>query len=178
MASIFSGVASASGGVSYYMPHYASHSLSKILLCCLLLAGMCSAARAQVLWLEPALAYRERVDGSYAPRFKIGLRGVWELNDTVGLYTALAYRDALLVDAGAWFSFPLQRDDPFGFRAYAGIGLSYATSGDAGLALNAAISYALTPGLDLALVYTHRPIVLPEWAQAFDIALGLRIALQ
>ena len=128
----------------------------------------------QSLWLETGLAYRETPPEGYDSGFKVGLRGVLDLNDTVGLYFAPYYLAGFGVDGGVWFSFPVGLDDIVGFTSYLGAGLTLVHS-DFGLALSGAVGYELSRDLELVLVYTHRPILLPRLSQTFDVSLGLKI---
>jgi len=133
---------------------------------------------AQSLWLETGLGYHENPSTSvYAIAPKFGLRLTVPLAESgPELFAALSWQRGLVVETGAWFTFAPAIGDPFGFLSYAGVGLSY-VAGRVGLALRAALSYELNPGLDLALSFTFRPLLFPELAQAFDTALGVRIAL-
>lgn len=131
----------------------------------------------QSLWLETGLAYRETEPQSYASGFKVGLRGVFDLNDTVGLYVAPYYLAGFGVDGGAWFTFPVGLNDVIGFTSYLGAGLTL-VNGDFGLALSGALGYELSQSTELVLVYTHRPILLPRLSQTFDVSLGLKIDLR
>lgn len=123
------------------------------------------------VWLESGLAYRPGEDG-LTPRVRVGLRGLQPLTDTLGLYGAFAVDGDLMLDLGAWYSFLPGADDVFGFRSYAGTGLSY-VAGSFGVALSAALSYELSIQTSLVVVYTHRPLFFPEVSQAFDVSLGV-----
>ena len=127
------------------------------------------------LWFESGVAYR-RPEGEteLTPRLRFGVRGVQPLNDTTALYAAFAVDGQLLLDLGGWYSFLPGADDVFGFRSYAGTGLTYA-AGKFGVALSAAVSYELSTETSLLLVYTHRPLLLPELGQAFDVSVGVRV---
>ncbi len=127
------------------------------------------------LWFESGLAYRFG-DGDLVPHLRVGFRGVQPLSDTVALYGAFAIDGDLILDLGGWYSFLPDGDDLFGFRSYAGTGLSY-VAGSFGLALSAAVTYDLSPQTALLLVYTHRPLFLPELGQAFDLSVGARITV-
>lgn len=133
-------------------------------------------ARGQSLWLEGGLAYQETASGTYQTLFKVGARGVYPLTSTVGLYGAAAWRNGVVLEAGGWFSFLPGLTDPFGLRAYAGVGGTY-VAGELGLALSVAVSYDIAPHLALTLDYTHRPLLYPKLEQAFDINTGLRLSL-
>lgn len=128
-------------------------------------------------WIESGLAYRNPGD-TLTPYLRVGLRALKPLNETVAVYSALSTDGGLGVtlDAGAWYSFLPNADDLFGVRAYAGAGLS-TVAGSFGLVLSAAVSYDLSPQTALVLVYTHRPLVLPEWGQTFDVSVGVSYAL-
>lgn len=127
------------------------------------------------LWFESGVAYR-RPEGEteLTPRLRFGVRGVQPLDDTTALYAAFAVDGQLLLDLGGWYSFLPGADDVFGFRSYAGTGLTYA-AGKFGVALSAAVSYELSTETSLLLVYTHRPLLLPELGQAFDVSVGVRV---
>ena len=122
------------------------------------------------VWLESGLAYRPGED-ALTPHLRVGLRGLQPLTDTTSLYGAFAVDGDLLLDLGAWYSFLPGADDVFGFRSYAGTGLSY-VAGSFGVALSAALSYELSTQTSLVVVYTHRPLFFPEISQAFDVSLG------
>ncbi|MEM6431151.1 MAG: hypothetical protein AAF708_18080 [Deinococcota bacterium] len=141
-------------------------------------------SKGQSLWLESGLAYRETETGSYEPLLKLGLRGFLSLSEPLSLYAALAWRDGLVADAGVWYAFDPNLQDPFGFQTYGGAGLTF-VSGDSasgnedsfGLALSVAASYAIDETFGLAITYTHRPLLLPELSQAFDVSLGITLSL-
>lgn len=125
------------------------------------------------LWFESGVAYRSGEDG-LTPRLRFGVRGVQPLSDTTAVYAAFAVDGQLLLDIGGWYSFLPGADDLFGFRSYAGTGLTY-TAGSFGAALSAAVSYELSTETALIAVYTHRPLFLPELGQAFDVSVGVRV---
>ena len=139
----------------------------------------------RTLWLETGLSYKPGLTGLEA-RPRVGLRGLQPLTDTVALYAALGADTnlafavgtdlAFVLDVGGWYSFLPGADDLFGFRSYAGTGLSY-VSGSFGLALSAALSYELSTQTGLVVVYTHRPLFFPELTQAFDLSLGVSFTL-
>lgn len=126
------------------------------------------------LWLESGLAYRDVAGEGLTPHLRVGVRGVQPLTDTAAVYAAFALDGDLMVDLGGWYSFLPGGDDLFGFRSYAGTGLSY-VAGSFGVALSAAVSYELSPRTGVLVVYTHRPLFLPERGQAFDVSVGVRI---
>ncbi|CAN5859914.1 hypothetical protein BH24DEI2_BH24DEI2_23580 [soil metagenome] len=128
----------------------------------------------QSLWLETGLAYRETPPDGYAAGLKVGLRGVLDLTDTVGLYVAPYYLQGFGVDGGVWFSFPVGLNDVQGMTSYLGAGLTL-VHGDFGFALSGAVGFELSRDLELVLVYTHRPIILPRLSQTFDVSLGLKV---
>ena len=132
------------------------------------------AARATlpILWFESGLGYRPGPEGELVPHLRIGFRGIQPLTDTAAIYAAFAVDGDLTLDMGGWYSFLLGADDLFGFRSYAGTGLSY-VAGSFGVALSAALSYELSPETSLIIVYTHRPLFFPELGQAFDVSLGV-----
>ena len=123
------------------------------------------------VWLESGLGYRPS-DEVLLPHLRIGFRGIQPLTDTAAIYAAFAIDGDLTLDMGGWYSFLPGEDDVFGFRSYAGTGLSY-VAGSFGIALSAALSYELSTGTSLILVYTHRPLFFPERSQAFDVSLGV-----
>lgn len=131
----------------------------------------------QSLWLETGLAYRETTPQTFTSGLKVGLRGVIDLNDTVGLYLAPYYLAGLGLDGGVWLSFPVGLNDVAGFTSYLGAGLSL-VHGDFGLALSGAVGYELSRNTELVLIYTHRPIFLPDLSQTFDVSLGLKFEFQ
>ncbi len=123
------------------------------------------------LWFESGLGYRPSDEG-LLPHLRIGFRGIQPLTDTAALYAAFALDGDLTLDMGGWYSFLPGADDLFGFRSYAGTGLSYA-AGSFGVALSAALSYELSTETSVILVYTHRPLFFPELGQAFDVSVGV-----
>ena len=129
-------------------------------------------SRAPLLWLESGLGYRPSTEEALVPHLRIGFRGIQPLTDTAAIYAAFAVDGNLTLDMGGWFSFLPGEGDVFGFRSYAGTGLSF-VAGSFGLALSAALSYELSADTSLLLVYTHRPLFFPERDQAFDVSLGV-----
>ena len=147
----------------------------------ILIMLICSATFAQSVWLEGGLGYDENEQtGDYDFLFKGGVRGTFPLSEfplnSSGLYAAAALRGGLLLDVGGWFTFLPEASELYGFESHLGTGLTYA-AGSFGVALSAGVSYDITQGLALSLVYTHRPLFLPELRQAFDLSAGLRIDL-
>ena len=135
----------------------------------------------QSVWLEGGLGYDENKEtGTYDLSVKGGLRGTYPLIDAPlsrsGLYAAAAWRNGILVDAGGWFTFLPEEGALYGFEAHLGAGLTYAVD-SFGVALSAGLSYDITQGIALSFVYTHRPLVLPELSQAFDLSAGVKIDL-
>ena len=125
------------------------------------------------LWFESGLAYRLGETG-LTPHPRLGVRGVQPLGDTTAVYAAFAVDGDLLLDLGGWYSFLPGADDLFGFRSYAGTGLSY-VAGSLGVALSGAVSFELSPQTAVLVVYTHRPLFTPRLGQAFDVSVGVRI---
>ncbi len=146
------------------------------LLSLLLFAALLSISSAQSVWFDVGVGYDERTSGSYAARFMLGTRVVYPLDDVTGLYGALAFRRGIVLDAGGWFAFQPNPEDPFGFRSYAGAGLGV-SGGDVGAALSLALTYDLSEDVGLGVVYTHRPLILPRLSQAFDVSLTVRFAV-
>ena len=147
----------------------------------LLLILLNSLAFGQSVWLEGGLGYDEdKETNTYDASFKGGVRGTYPLTDaplsSSGLYAAAAWRGGALVDAGGWFTFLPEASELYGFEAHLGAGLTYAVD-SFGVALSAGLSYDLTQGVALSFVYTHRPLLLPELKQAFDLSAGVRIDL-
>ena len=136
-----------------------------------ILAGT-KGSRAPLVWLESGLGYRPGIEEDLVPHLRIGFRGIQPLTDTAAIYAAFAVDGDLTLDMGGWFSFLPGPDDVFGFRSYAGTGLSF-VAGSFGIALSAALSYELSADTALILVYTHRPLFFPERGQAFDVSLGV-----
>ncbi|MDQ3458262.1 MAG: hypothetical protein M3498_03000 [Deinococcota bacterium] len=135
--------------------------------------------QAQSLWFEVGLGYIETAPEVYAAGPKVGLRGSVPLSaEAFGpeAFVALAIRGGLVMDAGVWAAFAPGGSDLFGLQSYAGAGLSY-TQGELGLAFALALAYELERDLAVSLAYTHRPVFSPRFAQAFDIALGLKLSL-
>jgi hypothetical protein len=142
-----------------------------------ILLSFVPATFAQSIWLETGLSYQGTETGTYDASPKFGIRGTFPLGDTAGLFVAAGIRGGLVLDAGGWFTFPAGVQDPTGFQSYAGAGLSY-TAGRFGLAVSAALSYELEQDLELFIMYTHRPLLLPRISQAFDISAGVKLTLQ
>ena len=152
-----------------------SHLKRVVLLAALV--TLASSAWGQSVWLETGFAYRDTATQSLSPGFKFGLRGVFDLTDTVGLYVAPYYLGGFGVDGGVWFSFPVGLNDVEGLTSYLGTGLTV-VNGNFGLALSGALGYELSQTTEIVLVYTHRPLFLPRLSQAFDVSLGLKIDLR
>jgi hypothetical protein len=128
------------------------------------------------LWLEAGVAYAADAEtAGLGPRLRFGVRGVQPLTGTSAIYAAFSLREGLLLDMGGWFSFLPGPDDLFGFRSFIGTGVSFA-EGSFGVALSAAVSYELAADTALVLVYTHRPLLLPELGQAFDVSVGVQLS--
>ena len=154
---------------------------TSIVFFCILLGSLSSAALSQSLWLEGGLGYDEnKGTNTYDFSPKGGVRGTYPLLDAPlsrsGLYAAAAWRDGVLVDAGGWFTFLPEESALYGFEAHLGTGLTY-VEGSFGVALSAGLSYDITQGLALSFIYTHRPLLLPELKQAFDLSAGVKIDL-
>jgi len=149
--------------------------------------SLMSAAYGQQVWLEPGLAYREDGTGNYAPLFRVGAKGFYPLQESLSLYGSFAWRDGVLADAGVWYAFDTNLSDPVGFQTYGGAGLTVVGGevGDIGqdetrfgLALSIAAQYNISETFGVAVTYTHRPLLLPDLAQTFDVSLGLTIDLR
>lgn len=139
-----------------------------------------ASARAQSLWVETGLGYLETAPQVYASGAKFGLRATLPLTEEPfgpEAFAALALRGGIILDAGVWVAFAPGGTDPFGLQTYAGAGLSL-VGGEFGLALALALSYEIERDLALTLAYTHRPILTPRLAQAFDLSLGLKLSLR
>lgn len=152
----------------------------------ILLLFMLSFSYAQSLWIETGLGYLEKLEGAqeqkgkqnYDSGFKFGARVVFPVSDRAGIYVAPFVQGGFNfnIDAGAWFTLPLNIQDVEGFTSYLGTGLTV-TDGRFGLALSGALSYNLSNDVALALIYTHRPLLTPRLSQAFDISVGLKFEL-
>lgn len=154
---------------------------TSILVYILFFLPLSSVSFGQSLWLGGGLGYDEnRETNLYDLSFKGGVRGTYPLREeplsSSGLYAAAAWRSGVLVDAGAWFTFLPEENALYGLEAHLGGGLTYA-SGSVGVALSAGFSYDLTQGVALSFIYTHRPLLLPELKQAFDLSAGIRLDL-
>ena len=153
--------------------------------CLLVFILLCSSVQAQSLWLESGLGYVETeaaVEGatSYQPNFKLGLRLLLPVSENNSLYVAPHYLAGLGVDTGLWINFDSTLEDIDGLESYAGFGATLSRAKDAvslGLALSAGLSYELTQDTALTFVYTHRPLLVPEFAQSFDLSFGLAFDL-
>ena len=129
---------------------------------------------AQSVALEGGLAYQENSSETFESDFKVGARVVLPVAGPVGLYVHPFLFNGFGVDAGAWVGFPSGLDDLSGFHAYVGAGLSLIDS-SFGVALSGALGYDVASNLELVLVYTHRPLFYPDFSQAFDVAMGLKL---
>lgn len=139
-----------------------------------------ASALAQSVWLESGLGYAEERLGDsseYTAYLKLGLRGIFPVTEGVAVYVAPFWLGGFGVDAGTWFSFATDLDDPEGIRTYAGAGLTLIPEGF-GLALSAALSYELVRNLDLTISYTHRPLLTPALSQTFDVSVGIALELE
>lgn len=143
-------------------------------------------AQGQSLWIELGGGWLEQLPGSgeeanqtYDDRFKIGARAVFPVAEKAGIYVAPSYSVGFTVDAGAWFTLPLDIQDVEGFTSYIGTGLTFITAEQFrfGFVLSGALSYDLSDDVAVALIYTHRPLLTPQLAQGFDIAVGLKFNL-
>ncbi len=142
----------------------------RVLLLALLLS-LLAGSSAQSLWLESGVAYTETSSQTYEPAFKLGIRAIVLVTETVGAYLHPHIRAGFGLDAGLWLRFPAGIEDLEGFRSYLGGGLSI-IQGRFGVGLSAAFSYETSANTEVALVYTHRALLTPELGQAFDIALA------
>ena len=139
----------------------------------------CSPAAAQSVSLETGLGYVEDRDAAaqqaqaFDANFKVGVRVAVPLSRTVGLYAHPFLLDGVGLDAGTWFSFPVTPDDVPGLRSYLGAGVTFVRTGS-GLALSAGLGYEVARNTEVVLIYTHRPLILPELSQVFDVSLGLK----
>jgi hypothetical protein len=133
----------------------------------------------QSLWIETGVGWLERLPEAqqeYDPGFKIGARVVFPVAERVGIYLAPSLQRGFSLDAGAWFTLPLNIQDVEGFTSYLGTGLTL-TNARFGLALSGALSYDLSNDVALTLAYTHRPLLSPQLSQGFDIAVGVKVDL-
>ena len=142
-----------------------------------ILLSLVPVSLAQSIWFEVGVSYQGTEAGTFEASSRFGVRGTFPLSDTAGLFVAAGLRGGLVIDAGSWFMFPSGLQDPTGFQSYAGAGLTY-TVGRLGLALSAALSYEIEQDIELFLIYTHRPLLLPVISQAFDVSTGVKITLQ
>jgi opacity protein-like surface antigen len=139
-------------------------------------------AQGQSLWIETGFGYVEQLPSEgraqqvYDSGFKVGARVVFPVSDRAGIYVSPYLLRGFNVDAGAWFTLPLNIQDVEGFTSYLGTGLTI-TNARFGFALSGALSYDLSNDVALTLVYTHRPLLTPKLSQAFDLAVGLRFEL-
>ena len=146
---------------------------------CVVFALLFSPAFAQSVALETGLGYAEDRDAAaqqtqlYNANLKVGLRLTVPLSRTVGIYVHPFVLDGFGLDGGAWFSFPVTPDDVPGLRSYLGAGVTFVPNGS-GLALSAGLGYEVARNTEFVLVYTHRPIILPELSQVFDVSLGIK----
>ena len=150
------------------------------------LITVCVWANAQAVWLESGLGYVETdaaVEGgsTYQGNFKLGLRALFPVSRNNSFYIAPHYLAGIGFDTGLWVNFDSRLADIDGLESYAGIGatLSRAKSEPSlGLALSAGLSYELSRELALTFVYTHRPLLVPDLAQTFDLSVGLAFNLE
>lgn len=153
-----------------------------VLVC---LAGV--PALAQSVWFEVGWAYDETAELEFASGAKLGVRGVYPLNNSLGLYlspyivTGLGVPErwsglAAGVDAGIWYDFRARPQDLEGFRSYAGVGLTLIKA-QFGAVISGAFSYEINRNTELALIFNYRPLIIPDFSQAFDVSLGIRYDL-
>jgi hypothetical protein len=130
-------------------------------------------------WLEQLSDNGEQASQIYDGGIKFGARAVLPVAERAGLYVAPYYLRGLNVDAGAWFTLPLDIQDVEGFSSYLGAGLAFTTAEQFrfGFALSGALSYDLSDDIALALIYTHRPLLTPQLSQGFDVSVGLKVDL-
>jgi len=144
---------------------------------------MAAPSLAQSVWFEVGWAYDETAELEFASGAKLGVRGVYPLNRSLGLYlspyliTGLGGPDLVGgVDAGIWYDFRSTPQDLEGFRGYAGVGLSIIRA-QFGAVISGAFSYEVARNTELALIFNYRPLIIPDFSQAFDISLGVRYDL-
>ena len=142
-----------------------------------ILLGLPTVGQAHSIWLEAGVGYRSVDVETFQPAFKFGVRGTLPIHEPVSGFAALAWRGGVVVDAGVWYDPVPGLADPIGFRAHLGLGMTHHL-GSWGLSGSAAMSYELTRDLRAFGMYTHRLLLLPSIDQAFDISLGLRVALE
>ena len=151
---------------------------SIILISLVTVLSALTTAQGQSIWLESGLGYIEiKEEDRFRIDFKFGVRGVYPINDQLGVYAAFGVQQDVSADAGVWLEFPRSAGDVQNLRADAGVGVTFIDN-RYGLALTGALRYELSQSLDLALVYTHRPLFFPDLSQAFDVSLGLRVDLR
>ena len=146
-----------------------------LLLTILSINTLLSSSHAQSLWLETGIGYHQQND-DYPANFKAGVRITYPITETLSIFIAPSIQQGLTIDAGTWFSFEAGSDDIPRLQSHLGTGLTF-SNGNIGLALSGALSYQANDNLELAIIYTHRPLVLPELSQAFDLSLALKINL-
>lgn len=161
-------------------------SLRILRYCLALLCFTAGPVWAQSVWFELGWAYDETTELEFTSGAKIGLRGVYPLNRTVGLYLApylftgfeigVYSVSGAGVDAGVWYDFLASPQDLEGFHSYAGVGLTFLRS-QFGAVISGALSYEITRNTELAFLLNYRPLVTPSFSQAFDVSLGVRYGL-
>ncbi len=134
---------------------------------------------------------------NYEPFLHLGLQANIPINNDLSLYVKPFWQDGFGADAGVWIDFPGRIQDLEGFNSFMAVGLSYinlrngitdsrvsppsalqVNESGLGFAISAGISYDLNDLVAATVRYTHRPIILPSLAQAFDVSLGLRLSFE
>ena len=135
---------------------------------------------AQSVWFEVGWTYDETMGLEFESGAKIGLRGVYPLNRSLGLYLSpyvITGSDiAGGVDTGVWYDFRTTPQDLEGFRSYAGVGLTIIKA-QFGAVISGAFSYEIARNTELAFTFSYRPLIIPDFSQAFDVSLGVRYTL-
>lgn len=149
---------------------------------------------AQSILLEAGLSYSElQQDGSpsqqFEPYTKFAATVTLPVAEGLSIYLSPYWQGAFAADLGLWIDFPGRIQDIEGLNSFVTVGFSYlpllntrvlddvVLSGYEaafGFALVAGVSIDLNKDLAATLSYTHHPIIIPSFSQAFDISLGLR----
>ncbi len=148
----------------------------------------------QTVMVEAGLAYSELLQErnssqQFEPYAKFAATITLPVAEGLSIYLNPYWQRAFAADLGLWIDFPGRIQDLEGLNSFVAVGLSYLpllntrVLGDTsvssyesafGFALVAGVSIDLNDDLAATLRYTHHPIILPSFSQAFDISLGLR----
>jgi len=155
---------------------------------------MSSTVFSQTVIVEAGLAYSELLQESsssqqFEPYGKFSATLTLPVAEGLSIYLNPYWQGAFATDLGIWIDFPGKIQDLEGLNSFMAVGLSYLPLANTrvlddvvlssyesafGFALVAGVSIDLNDDLAATVSYTHHPIIIPSFGQAFDISLGLR----